>query len=223
MSFQGEGESRSVGTGELGFTSAIAEWGPLVIATDVDEAILAVFNEWLETYLSELGAERTLGYALPAPKSISNVLTDAEFLDHQIPAVLVTTADTTKTVGGPNSVYQATWNVTVSCVVRGRTPAETRKLAALYEGAIRRCFLNKCRKVGGPLSDPTWKGTRVAPVKDATRQGRYLAAGIGTYNVSTDAAAQGFGGPDVPNAEKYVPLAQVTTVPTITVQGESEG
>lgn len=200
-------------------TYGIADWGPLVIATDVDEAVLAALQKWLPTYLIELGTERALGYILPKPNSYANTLDLDELMDHQLPAVVVTTANTTKTVGGSNFIYQAVWTVTVSVIVRGRRPPESRKTAALFEGAIRRAFLHKCRQTAGPLNDPHWIGTRVAPVADSTGKGRYLAAGIGTYNVSTDAAAKGFGGPDVPNADGYVPPATVTDV-SVSVESE---
>lgn len=193
-------------------TTGISDWGPLVVSTDVDEAILATFREWLPTYLKYLSTERNLGYQLAQPKAYTNYIDLDELMDNQLPAIVVTTADTRKTVGGPNSTIQAVWNVNVSAIVRGRKPPETKVTAALFEGAIRRCFLQKCRGDNGPLNDPHWNGSHVAPVRDTSGQGRYLAAGMGTYNVSTDAAAQGFGGPDVPNADIYVPLPVVTEV-----------
>lgn len=193
--------------------------GPLVISTDVDAAVLSVMQQWMPTYLKLLGTERSLGYALPNPNTYANSINLDEIMDHQLPAIIVTTAKTSKTVGGANTAqYQAFWNVTVSAIVRGRRPPESKATAALFEGAVRRCFLNKCRTLSGPLSDPSWHGSEVAPVADTSGKGRYLAAGIGAYNVATDAAVQAFGGPDVPNADSYVSPAQVTTVPTITVQ-----
>lgn len=193
-------------------TFGIADWGPLVITDDVDQAVIQTMQTWLPTYLKQLGTERNLGYALPAPNSYANSIDLDELMDHQLPAIIVTTAQTSKTLGGSNFIYQATWLVTVSAIVRGRRPPETKKTAALFEGAVRRCFLNKCRQNNGPLNDPHWEGSHVAPVADTSGKGRYLAAGIGTYNVSTDAAAQSFGGPDVPNADEYAPLATVTEV-----------
>jgi hypothetical protein len=202
-------------------TVGIADWGPLVISTDVDAAILSQLQLWLPTYLKELGTERNLGYVLPTPQSYANSIDVDEILDHQIPAVIVTTARTASVKGGSNFTYEAVWNTTVSVIVRGRRPPESKATAALMEGAVRRAFLQKCRKNGTALNDPHWLGTQVAPVADSTGKGRYLAAGIGTYNVSTDAAAQSFGGPDVPNADSYSPLAVVSAVPTITVQPKS--
>lgn len=200
-------------------TYGIADWGPLVIATDVDDAVLAALREWLPTYLKQISTERSLGYVLPTPKVYANTLNEDEYMDHQLPALVVTTASTKSTMGGSNHLYQANWNVTVSVIVRGTAPAKTRNLAALYEGAVRRCFLNKCRGNDTPLNDPHWVSTEVAPIGASSRKGRYLAAGIGKYNVATDAAAQSFGGPDVPNADQYAPLATVTEV-DISVQAE---
>lgn len=198
-------------------TQGIANWGPLVIATDVDDAVIEALKQWVPTYLLQTARERNLpaeaGRQMAAPRTYTNVLEEDEFLDHQIPMVLVTTADTAKVKGGPNSSYEAMWNVKVSAVVRGRSAQESRLFAALYEGAIRRAITQKCRGVG-PINESKWLAVKLAAVRDASGKGRYLAAGIGTYNVSTDYAAQGFGGPDIPNADEYLPLATVTEVTT---------
>lgn len=199
---------------------AVADWGPLVIATDIDMALLTKLEDWLDTYLVQGAKERSLGYELAKPNSFSNVLETDEFLDHQLPAILVTTADTAKVKGGPNHKYEAVWRVTVSAVCRGRKAQESRFNAAVTEGAVRRTLLQKARTNDGPLNDIKWTGVKVAPVAEATGKGRYLAAGIGTYNVSTDYAAQGFGGPDIPNEHAYLDLATVTDV-TTTVEPES--
>ncbi len=203
-------------------TFGINDPGPLVIATDVDAALLGVLKQWMPTYLELLSAERSLGYVLPSPKSYSNYINVDELMDQQLPAIVVTTAKTIKTVGGSNFIYQATWLVRVSAIVRGRKPQETKNTAALFEGAVRRCMLDKGRQNAGPLNSTHWVDAEVAPIQAGTREGRYLAAGMATYHVSTDAAARSFGGPDVPDADGYVPIATVTTVPTITVVEKTE-
>lgn len=195
-------------------TIPIADWGPLVIVTDVDEAIKATLEKWLPTYLVQGAKERSLDYKLPDPKTYSNVLEEDEFMDHQLPAILITTANTASVKGGANSKYEALWRVKVSCVVRGRKATESRFNAAIFEGAVRRTVLQKSRSSASPVNDVDWVSTQVAPVSDATGKGRYLAAGIATYNVATDYAAQGFGGPDIPNADAYLDLATVTDVTT---------
>ena len=200
--------------------TGIADWGPLVTPVDIDNAVLDKLKFWLPTYVNRMQVERDLSASLPKLKFFGNTLAEGELLDHPAPAVIVTTAKTTKTLGGPNYRYEATWDVTITLLVRGRIPKETRNTASLMEGALRRCVLQKCRTNNGPLNDIEWMGTEVAPVADnANGEGRYLAAGVGKYNVTTDAAVQSFGGPDVPDADTYVPLAVVTDV-VIDVESE---
>lgn len=207
--------------------TGVADWGPIVTPVDVDNAILDKLKLWLPTYIAQERILRALGTPLPQIRFYGNTLQTDELTDHPAPAVIVTTAKTTKTVGGPNYMYQATWAVAISLMVRGRIPKETRNTASLMEGALRRCVLQKCRsnptEPNGILNGAEWLATEVSPLTgNAEGEGRYLAAGIGNYNVTTDAAVQGFGGPDVPNADNYVPLAKVTEIPTITVQGITE-
>jgi hypothetical protein len=193
-----------------------ADWGALVINTDVDEALLEALREWLPTYLPRIAVERERP-PLELPNSYANVLEQDEFMDNQLPAILVTTASTAKVKGGPNTRYEAEWQVRVSSVVRGRKPSETRHISALYEGSVRRVMIQKARK--SPIvCDVDWAGTQLAPVLEMGGRGRYLAAGIGTYNVQTDFALQG-AGPNVPAAAEYLPLAKVADV---TFQAESK-
>lgn len=200
-------------------TFGIANWGPIVVSTDVDEAILAVLKKWMPTYINRMSAERGLSYKLPVPKTYSNYIDLDEILDHHLPAIVVTTAKAHKTMGGANSIISAEWDVQVSAIMRGTSPPSTKSNTSLVEGAIRRCMVQKCRDNAGILSNTHWLDSEIGPLKTGTREGRYLAAGIGKYNVATDAAAQSFGGPDVPDATSYAPLAVVTDV-VIDVESE---
>lgn len=176
-------------------TPKAADFGPLVINTDVDEAVIGMLSLWMPTYMSQVERERgmTVGYLdRPHEESYANVLDDDEFPDYRLPAVLVTTANTQDTDKDGDGFYYAAFNVVVSAVVRGRTPAETRQRAALFEGCVRRVMVQ---------ADPTWDGevrfmgANVAAVADPTGAGRYLAAGIGTYLVYVDKVVQAAVGP----------------------------
>lgn len=201
-------------------TFGIADWGPLVTCDDVDQAILATLKLWLPTYLRQMTTEKGLTIPLPVPKTYDSYIDLDQIMDHQIPAVVSTTAKAHKTIGGANGrPYEAEWSTQVSAIIRGPNMAATRRNASYMEGAIRRCLLQKARQSSGPLNNTHWLDTEVGPLKTGTREGRYLAAGIGKYNVATDAAAQSFGGPDVPDASSYAPLAVVTDV-VIDVESE---
>ena len=166
-------------------------------------------------------ARETAAGAPPAvPVYYANVLTDDEFPDHQLPAVLLTTSETAKVTGsGHMRPYYAEWDVKVSVVTRGRTAPETRINASLLEAVVRQCMTQQGARRGEhpqwerPVTDVKWLSAKITSFDASTRKGRYLAAGTAAYNVSTDIAVQGFGGPGIPDADTYLALpGEVTEV-----------
>lgn len=151
----------------------------------------------MPTYLTKIEAERGLQHKYltrPHDGSYANTLDDDEFPDYALPAILVTTASTEGTPAKDgDGVYSVPWNVVVSCVVRGRSPSETRQVAALFEGCVRRIML---RNDPPPFDgEVRWGGSNTAAVADPSGAGRYLAAGIGTYLVHVDRVVQESSGP----------------------------
>lgn len=210
-------------------TVRAADFGPLIVETDVDEAIIARLRLGLPTYLSALEEDRGLPnrtLARPAEQSYTNVITDAEFSDHTLPAVIVTAA---QTLGNPerdgNGMYYAAWQVVISSIVRGRNPIETRQLAALFSGCVRRLMVHPhgAPVFGDDKGAVRWVRSNLAPVRDNTGEGRWLAAGINTFTVFVDKVVQeGAGpmdldpydpGPDDPDTP-YEPLLTVESVTT---------
>jgi hypothetical protein len=214
-----------------------ADFGPLVVETDVDLAVLATLKSWLPTYLAQ--AERQRGLAsrlLPRPRgeSYANTLEDTEFLDHRLPAIIVTTAAPTDVAQDGDGFYIADWHVVVSAVVRGRKPEETRGIAALYGGCVRDILTDR-PTLGGFASATKWiPGGGVAPVDDPTPAGRYLAAGINQFTVSVDDVLREAAGPatadpyeqpdpDAPGYDPDAPWDPLATVRQNGVTVEVEG
>jgi hypothetical protein len=213
-------------------STPVADWGALVVETDVDREVIAPLMLWMPTYLSQLERERNLSprlLARPKPESYQNALEDLNFPDAMLPAIVVTTAQTEgepePQIAGVDDAYAATWLVRVSAVVRGRTPPECREVAALFSGCVRRILVNQATALG----KARWLGSLVMPVPDTTdTQGRYLAAGVTRWSVLVDEAISGDGpvmpGPDDPpypppdpagNPDQpFDPLAEVRTVTT---------
>jgi hypothetical protein len=179
-----------------------AEFGDLVVETDVDRAIVGTLRTWMPTYLSHLEVERDLRprlLARPKPESFANALDNDEFLDHALPAIVVTTAQATDVATGPSFVgqtYNASFTVVVSAIVRGRTPGETREVAALFGGCVRRILVQQ------PFDSLDavvhWDGGAVSPLEDSTDEGRYLAAAMNRFVVQADNVISGEG-PVLPN------------------------
>ena len=209
-----------------------ADFGPLVVETDVDLAVIRTLRLWVPTYLAQIERERDLAnrtLARPTPQSYTNVLEDDEFPDQWMPVVVVTTAalDGDPEMDGIGMIHGG-WRVVVTAITRGRTPGEARAIASLLGGAVKRCLVNQ-QDLGGFASETRLRGGgRVAPVADSTGQDRYLTAAINNYTVFVDAIVQAGVGPYLPDPEgpyddpdpagdpdtPYDPLVPVTTVTT---------
>ena len=195
---------------------AFAEFGPLVVATDIDDAVMGLVRKWINTYLSEFELERDLGdqsLKRPRPANIINALTVPEFKDNALPAIVVNTASTSSTpivmAGGDTTAF---WRATITCRVRGKTPPETKVLAATFEGCVRRLMVQRAQKEHGLITDCRWDSTLIQPAPDTTGAGRWLADGIAQFVLGVDVAMNGVVGPSVPDAGPYAPLATVQEI-----------
>ena len=211
---------------------AIAAFGPLITAIDIDRTIVNVLRANLQDHLREQEQVRGLDpLYLPRPAAeayATSLDEDDELLDHRLPAIIVTAG---QTVGDPyeasaDGMYVAAWRVTVTAATVGRTPDETRWLASIYGGCVRRCLVQHT-DLNGLSGDVKWVSSRLAgPSRD--EPGRYLAAEIQEFGVLIDQAVQAGAGPYVPNPgnpdgpygpptdpeEPFDPLAEVTAVTT---------
>lgn len=212
-------------------TNPVADWGVILAETDIDRAAIATLRRWMGTYLTHIEADRNLpSYLLarPTAESYQNALEDDTFPDGRLPAIIVQTAQTEgdpdPRLVGTDTAYSADWRVNVSAVVRGRTPPETREVAALFNGAVRAILVNQQIDIGMVR----WTGSMVIPYPDTTGEGRFLAAGVNQFTVYVDAVLTGDGPvdplPDDPPYpppdpegtpdQPYDPLAKVQTVTT---------
>lgn len=210
-------------------TVILGDPGPLVVNTDVDEALISMLRDgnWLRTFLRIVSEERGLAKTLPAPvgASYNNPMDMSEWGDRQFPGIAVATA---KTQGSPkrraDGVYGVDWLCVISAIVRGTTAQETRTRAALYEGAVRRSLGHAAVLAGQDLiSKIRFRGVEVRPVTTVSRAGRYLAAGMSTFLVTTDSAFKDSAGPmtadplptsddPTPTPPVYVPTGTITEV-----------
>lgn len=204
-------------------------FGPLITTYDIDTRLLGGIKLWLPTYLTQTERERQLGQGwLARPKTYANVLDDATFLDHVLPAVLVTTSGT---VGDPERVggglYNVWWHFAVTVILRGPDTEGSRKAASLYGATLRRLLLQKSslRDANGVAfaGGMEWNSEVVLPVDDTTDKGRNLACAIGDYNVLVEDVVQDMAGPVQPDPETDPhdygewPLADPVTVDVVAV------
>jgi hypothetical protein len=208
-------------------------WGPLVTEVDVDLAVVLTLRKWLPMYLSQAERERDLiagTLARPKETAYTNTIEDDEFHDHPLPAIIVTTASTTAApVTAADGSYEGAWRVIVSSVVRGRTPPETRAVAALFSASVRR-VLTQQPSLDGLSNDVIWVSSGLQPVYDNTDQGRFIAAGINEFVVYVDnvlaphlgpsSEEDGLYTPPNPENEPEVPLDPLSAVAAVNVSIE---
>jgi hypothetical protein len=175
-----------------------ADWGPLVVETDVDHALISTLRLWFPTYLSRLEEERGWEYGLfarPHPRDgYDNALEDDTFPDARLPAVIVTTARMTAFEEDGDGNGYASFRAMVSTISRGKTPRETREVASLLGGTAKRILLDK-PDLGGFAGDLKLVSGLLAPVKDRSDKGRYLAASMSEVTVYVDSVLARGGGP----------------------------
>jgi hypothetical protein len=194
--------------------------GPVVLSDDVDMAVLAALREWMPTYLNPMSEKVPTNKLLPRPRTYTNTVENTEWLDHQLPAVVVETSQAIATVGGSDSHYSVDWRTAVSVIVRGRNPSGTRRLASIFIGATTLCVIQKAR-VADVIDHVRYLTMTLGPVPDATEaRSRYLAGATAIFTTTTNYAVRGRGGPQTPDADEYVGEATVTAV-ELDIAGES--
>jgi hypothetical protein len=213
---------------------AVADFGPLVVETDLDAAIQATLEMWLPHYLSQIEDERDLAIGTlqrPRPESYAIQLEDQGFPDQALPALLVTTGqmegDAERDGDG---LYSLSHRVQVSSVVRGSDWDQARFYASLFGGCVLRCLLQQATM--SPLIArifPARPSGLVRIDQQVSGTDRYLTAAVKSFLIDTDNFVQDGTGPLTPDpyypdpdptdpGETYDPPAVVTSVVT-TVEG----
>lgn len=181
---------------------------PLVASSDVDQKVLEIMQIWMATYLRLLKDER--GIELQRPREYATMLTDAELLDHPLPAVVASTAALTAQTGGMEKIYAGQWTTEVSVSVRGRDPRETRVTTSLFEAVTRRLMVQKARVT--PLDHIHYTGMRMDQVPGDERAGRYVLRSTAIFQIWSEAIVDPLAGPDIPDADSYGPWPTSQTV-----------
>ncbi len=190
----------------------LADFGVNLASCEVDDAVVAALYKWMPTYLAYIERTRSLPFKLARPKAYASTLTDAEFPDRSLPAVFAATARTAEAnVVGNEGVYETTWLVAVSCVVRGPNPAATRRLASFYDLAARLALVQQ-GDLDGLADETRWVTGGEARPLAVPDTGRYLAEGASQFHVFTSGSVQDGLGPTVPSEEPYGDLPLVDVV-----------
>lgn len=185
----------------------VAEFGQLIVPTDVDRAFIDSLRLWLPTYLTWVERARELTphlLARPTEDAYQNALEDDEFPDSRLPAIVVTTAQAEDADYGPNNELHGSWRVNVSAIVKAQTPPQVREVAALFGGCVAKVIHDQQTALEGEIK--LARPMQVAPVADVTGKNRFLAAGICQFVAYVDNVMTGTGPVDPdPDDPIYLP------------------
>lgn len=182
-------------------------FGRIVIASDVETALVDTLQAWLPTYLAEL--ERRTGRdpgAVPMVKSWRRSNRFYRFPQDQLPAAIVISPGTT---GQPErrgaGTIDAWWRIGIAIVCSANTPEATNELAKLYAAAVRTAVLQQPSLAGDP-ADPHPFAAKVLFVGEVTDDvpAEYLEVGC-TAQVEFDVLVEGIAdttaGPAAPTVD----------------------
>lgn len=178
-------------------------YGPLVTANDVEQAVLDTIRKWERDYLRAvaLHAGQQSG-SLPAHKAHVTYIDLDKYPEDQLPACVVQAPAILEVPGRRAKSYTTRWAVGVGSIVRGKTPAQTLRLAQLYAAAMRTLLIQK-GSLGGFAQGTTWIDESYDDALTVADQ-RTVAAGVIALAVDVYGVVDPSAGPTNPTPEDQV-------------------
>jgi hypothetical protein len=121
----------------------VSIFGPLVVETDLTNAVIAKLKLWLPTYVAEVERQQNLDpRSLPLPRSYSIRTTPTKWREDQTPAVIAVSPGL---FGDPErdgeGQWRAPWGVSVITVTAAVDQENTDYASKMYAAAIRGALL----------------------------------------------------------------------------------
>ena len=114
-------------------------YGPLVAASDVEDALLGALGAWLPSYLYELERQHGMEVdSLPVPRSWVRSAEVEKFPEDQLPCVMVASPGLTEApLADGRGQYTARWRVLMAAEISARGNRLALVLARLYATGLR--------------------------------------------------------------------------------------
>lgn len=205
--------------------SAANQYGKLIGPQDVEKAIVASLNLWIDGALGE--AERLYGYppnAIQRPLGIIRRSEWAKWPEDQVPVIVVINAGLSgQPIRRAQGTYDAVWRVGVSPIVSDQNTDDTRDLAEAYTVAVRLALLQHKKLIspaypdGLPGAFTLWVDEQYHDVPELAV--RSLDSGRVVIDVGVEGVITEMGGPRTPPtvpATDPGPWPTVTQQPTVT-------
>jgi hypothetical protein len=182
-----------------------SNYGPIVSAWDVEQAVRDTLKAWIDTFLGEKerqSAGRWSPRQIQRPRSWFIQSAFHDIPEQLLPVIHVESATKTSRHADGGRV-DGQWAMNVQGVVKGRNRQTSREMLGLYEACCS-VILEKHGDLGGIASGVTLSGARydlISPDRDRTLVGFEIP-----IIVSVDHIADRFGGPTAPDSPAPTPL-----------------
>lgn len=175
-------------------------FGPIVGSYDVEQAALAVLEEWLPTYLARVAEERGVDPSeIPRPRSVFQTKEFEGWPEDRLPCVQVVSPGQAQPPQGDEGGMRAWWQMNIFCVVKGRDRAATRMLRSIYEDAIPWCLMQH-QGLGGIAAGLKWLGAGAGDVTIVDqRDERTLQGAVNVFTVEVERILDPIAGPAAPD------------------------
>lgn len=175
-------------------------FGPIVLATDVEDAIEVTMKKWMPDYLAF--TERHIGKPaewLPRPNSYTVTSDWDAFPEESVPAVLIMCPAVDKPLMDGQREYRATFPVRVGIRVESKDRRSSERLAKFYGGAFRALLLAK-GSLGNFAEATTWLGEEYGThISDRTQ--RTFGTADVKLNIEVRNVVRRLTGPAVPSTK----------------------
>lgn len=203
-----------------------SEYGPLVTAVEVQEAVEAVLQRWLIPWLAEIERRHGLpARSIPVPKNYRHAAAFGEVREDQLPSIVIVSGGL---VGPPEltdtAVYRFPWDVAVFAAVRD--PARVRGRSLEHVGHMRSRYT---AAIAGALGQhPTLEGfctdSHLGQIEHdvigVSGASQTVAAGVVPLTVFVDEALDATAGPAEPPDDPYAVPPDPTPIDRLTVEVE---
>ncbi len=193
--------------------SDLQVFGPVIIGTDVEDAVSTTLTTWLPAYLRWIERARGLT-ANWLPKQAS--ITVSNDLDHWpeegLPSVQIVCPGLADRPIRRGRFYEACWNVSLAAYVSAQDRSSTERLAKYYAAALRVLMIQQSGLGSPPFATGvSWLGESY-DTNLPDRAQRTLGRAVEHFSVQVDSVAQSLGGPVTVPTDPVPPAADLPTV-----------
>lgn len=196
--------------------SDLQRYGPLVLGTDVEDAVKATLQEWMPDYLAWVSRHIGKPGFLRPPGSFEVTSDWEHFPEEKLPAILIVCAEAVNPEKDGRKEYRATWTLRVGAFVSARDRTSSERLAKYYAGVIRE-IINAKGSLGQVGWASTWKGERYVPEVTARAQ-RTISSAEVRFDVQARHVSSWLIGPSVPSPV-VEPAVEAPALPTVKTPG----